>query len=127
MTENDPIATEADGKPEENRSDARTPRGIRFSDSEWNRVKRAAARQDIPAAEFVRNAAMSLAEGKIDGDSVALTPEHVALIERTYRCAYIISTLKRDEMIREGRGGEMDRLVEEARKAQTELLETSGE
>ena len=123
MTENDPIAMEADGNPEENRNETRTPRGIRFSDSEWERVKRAAAKQDIPAAEFVRNAALGLTEGKIDGDSVALTPGHVALIERTYRCAYILSTLKRDEMIREGRGREVDDIVKSARETQATLLQ----
>ena len=127
MTENDPIAMEADGNPEENRSDARTPRGIRFSDSEWERVKLAAAKQDIPAAEFVRNAALGLAEGKTDGDSVSLTPGHVALIERTYRCAYILSTIKRDEMVHTGQGEEMDRLVNEAREAQAEILKTLHE
>ena len=95
MTENDPIVMEADGNPEETRNETRTPRGIRFSDSEWERVKRAAAKQDIPAAEFVRNAALGLAEGKTDGDSVALTPGHIALIERTYRCAYILSERRR--------------------------------
>ena len=125
MTENDPIAMEADGNPEETRNETRTPRGIRFSDSEWERVKLAAAKQDIPAAEFVRNAALGLAEGKTDRDSVALTPGHVALIERTYRCAYILSTLKRDEMIRAGREEEMDRLTKKARDAQAELMETS--
>ena len=116
---------EADGNPEENRNETRTPRGIRFSDSEWDRVKLVAAKQDVPAAEFVRNAALGLTEGKIDGDSVALTPGHVALIERTYRSAYILSTLKRDEMIRAGREEEMDRLTKKARDAQAELMETS--
>ena len=122
MTENDPIAMETDGNPEENRNETRTPRGIRFSDSEWERVKRAAAKQDIPAAEFVRNAALGLAEGKTDGDSVALTHGHVALIERTFRCAYILSTLKRDEMVREGRCDEMDDMVKAARRVQASLL-----
>ena len=122
MTENDPIAMEADGNPEETRNETRTPRGIRFSDSEWERVKLAAAKQDVPAAEFVRNAALGLAEGKTDGDSVALTPGHVALIERTYRCAYILSTLKRDEMVREGRHDEMDDTVKAARQVQASLL-----
>ena len=108
MTENDPIAMEANGNPEENRSNARTPRGIRFSDSEWERVKLAAAKHDIPAAEFVRNAALGLAEGKTDGDSVALTPGHVALTERMYRGIYLLSTLKRDELVSEGRRAEME-------------------
>ena len=39
MTENDPISVEDDGNPEETRNETRTPRGIRFSDSEWERVK----------------------------------------------------------------------------------------
>ena len=113
---------EADENPEENRNETRTPRGIRFSDSEWERVKRVAAKQDIPAAEFVRNAALGLAEGKNSANSGALTPGHIALIERTYRCAYILSTLKRDEMVREGRHDEMDDTVKAARQVQASLL-----
>ena len=127
MTENDPIAVEADGNPEENRSDARTLRGIRFSDSEWERVKRAAAKQDVPAAEFVRNAALGLAEGKTDGNSVALTPGHVALIERTFRYAYLLATLKRDEMIDEGRGAEVEALVKAARELQDSVRGRASE
>ena len=123
MTENDPIAMEADGNPEETRNETRTPRGIRFSDSEWERVKLAAVKQDIPASEFARNAALGLAEDKTDRDSVSLTPGHVALIERTYRRAYILSTLKRDEMIREGRGREVDDIVKSARETQATLLQ----
>lgn len=104
----------------------RTPRGIRFSDSEWKRVQTAAAERGIPAAEFIRDAALAAAGGNTGTDPAVLTPGHIALIERTYRCAHILATLKRDDMVRAGRGDVVDRLVIEVRKAQAAVLETSG-
>ncbi len=115
--------TSADGQ--EKRSDARVPRTIRFSDPEWERVETAAKRRGIAAAEFARTAVLDVADGKSITDSATITPEIVELIKRTHRCAYIISTLKRDEMIQEGRGHEMDDMVDIARKAQAELLSSS--
>ena len=40
-------------------------------------------------------------------DTVGLAP----LIERTFRYAYLLATLKRDEMVDEGRGAEVDGMV----------------
>ena len=60
MTEHDPIADDIDATSEEKRSDARSPRSIRFSDSEWERVETAADGRGIAAAEFVRHAARAL-------------------------------------------------------------------
>ena len=122
MAENDPIAAEVGRSLEENRSDARTPRGIRFSDSEWERVKLAAAEQDIPAALLVRHAAMSLAEGRPATDPATPAPGLAAQIERIYRGVYLLSTLKRDEMLREGRKEELDRIMKDARDSQAALL-----
>ena len=122
MTGNDRTLTESETKPRQNRTDKRTQRSIRFSDPEWEVVEKAAAGRGIAPAEFVRNAALNAALDKSSTDSTAITPEIIELIKLTHRCAYILSTLKREEMIREGRGREMDDMVDTARKAQAELL-----
>ena len=122
MSENDPETVEREALSDEKQSDARKPRGIRFSDSEWEKVKAAAERRGIPAAEFVRDTAVGIARNETGVASAAIPPGVFALIEQTYRNAYILATLKRDEMHREGRGGEMDRMVNTARAAQAELL-----
>ena len=44
----------------EKAGDARKTRGIRFSESEWEDVKRAAAGHEMPAAEFVRERILRL-------------------------------------------------------------------
>lgn len=126
MTDNDRNPAEPKENPRLNRTDRRTQRSIRFSDPEWEVVEKAAAGRGIAPAEFVRNAAMNAASDKSSTDSAAITPEIVELIKLTHRCAYILSTLKRDEMIKEGRGREMDDMVDIARKAQAELL-SSGQ
>ena len=45
----------------EKAGDARKTRGIRFSESEWEEVKNAAAAHEMPAAEFVREKVLVLA------------------------------------------------------------------
>ena len=122
MTDNDRNQTEPEINLRQTRPEKRTQRSIRFSDPEWEVVETAATGRGIAPAEFVRNAALNAATHKSSTDSAIITPEIVELIKRTYRCAYILSTLKRDEMIKEGRGNEMDDMVDIARKAQEELL-----
>ncbi len=122
MTDNDRNLTEPEENPRQNRNDRRTQRSIRFSDPEWEVVETAATGRGIAPAEFVRNASISAAADKSSKDFPSITPEIIELIKRTHRCAYILSPLKRDEMIREGRGREMDDMVDAARKAQAELL-----
>ena len=125
MSENEPEAVEGGALADEKQSDARKPRGIRFSDSEWEKVKTAAEKRGIPAAEFVRDTALDFASNDTGAATATIPPGTVALIEQTYRNAYILATLKRDEMRREGRSGEMDRMVKTARAAQAELLRTA--
>ena len=119
MSETDRNPTETDAGPEEKRSHARTPRTIRFSDFEWELVENAARRSGIAAAEFARNAALAAAEDK----SAAIPPGISAQIERIYRGVYLLSTLKRDEMVREGRQDELDRTMKAARESQVSLLD----
>ena len=117
MSETDRNSTETDADLEEKRSHARTPRTIRFSDPEWELVENAAKRCGIAAAEFARNAALAAAEDK----SAAIPPGIAAQIERIYRGVYLLSTLKRDEMVREGRQDELDRIGKDARDSQAAI------
>lgn len=106
-------AASADGD-----SAARRTRGIRFSETEWREVREAAERHDIPAAEFVRATVLDAARGGGGAPSLAaLAP----LIERTFRYAWVLATLRRDEMAAAGRGEEMERLVESAKGLQRQL------
>ena len=43
------------------------------------------------------------------------------LIERVFRCTCFLATERRDAMVREGRGDELDRLVAEVRAFQDSL------
>ena len=115
--------SETGADPKGKRSDARIPRTIRFSEPEWERVENAAKHRGIAAAEFARNAALDAAEGK----SSALSGEIVEMIQRIYRSTYIISTLKRDEMLREGRGDELEKMISAARESQALLLKKALE
>ena len=100
----------------------RTKRSIRFSDPEWRQVETAAAERGITPSDYVRSAVLGAAAGTSTGVSGGLSPALEELFKLTHRSVYILSTLKRNEMVREGRAGEMDEVVREARKAQVELL-----
>jgi len=118
MTESDPLAPEFEAAAAGDRSAARRTRGIRFSETEWREVRQAAERQGVPAAEFVRATVLGAARGAGDAPDLAVL---APLIERTFRYAWVLATLRRDEMTAAGRGEEMERLVESARTLQREL------
>ena len=107
---------------EEKQSQARTSRTIRFSDPEWERVEIAARKHGATAAEFIRNAALALAGEENGVDSGPIPSGTSALIERIYRGVYLLSTLKRDELVREGRKNELDRVMKDARDSQAAFL-----
>ena len=100
----------------------RTKRTVRFSDPEWQQVQKAAERRGITASDYVRNASLNLIDHDPQPKSGGLSPALIEIIKLTHRSAYILSTLKRDEMISEGRGREMDELVRAARIAQADIL-----
>lgn len=102
----------------------RSKRSVRFSDYEWEQVQKAAAERAITPSEYVRNAALNAVDGATSADIAALSPALVEIIKLTHRSAYILSTLKRDEMIRDGRAREMDEMVRAARNAQADILRT---
>ncbi len=101
--------------------DVRKTRGIRFSDSEWEEVKRAALADDKPAAEFVRERILALARAPKGAEPVPVADALTPLIERMFRYTWFLATERRDAMVREGRGDELDRLVAEARAFQDRL------
>ena len=105
----------------EKAGDARKTRGIRFSESEWEEVKNAAAAHEMPAAEFVREKVLALARHPESADPVPVPASMAPLIERMFRYTWFLATEKRDEMIRGGREKELERLVAEARAFQESL------
>ena len=127
MTENEPKAAETDANMDEKDVVPRPPRSIRFSDSEWAKVEQTAKERGMTAAVLVRHAAMSLAEGRHATDSVTLGHGLTAQIERIYRGVYLLSTLKRDEMVREGRQEELDRVMKDAHESQALILNDASE
>ncbi len=101
--------------------DLRRTRSIRFADSEWEEVKRAAREHDMPAAEYVRQTMLGLVRAPDAAGPAPVPPSWAPLIERTFRYAWFLATEKRDEMLREGRGEELEKLVAEARAFQETL------
>ncbi|MDD9979855.1 MAG: hypothetical protein OXU81_00585 [Gammaproteobacteria bacterium] len=103
------------GTAAERPEDARRNRTIRFSDSEWEEVKRAAVLRDTAPTEFVRETILALARSPGSGVSGAIAPSLAPLIERMFRYTWFLATEKRDAMVREGREEEVEALVAEAR------------
>ena len=73
----------------------------------------------VPAAELVRERILAIARNR--SDAAAVPADLAPLIERTFHYTHIIVTKMRDDMTREGRAEEMDRLVKDARKLQDSL------
>ena len=123
MPRNDRSNPGTGSKPAGNRSDARRPRSIRFSDSEWTLIERAAARHGIPAGELVRSAALARAEDRLgEAPPATVSPGHLALLETRWRMVYVLATLNRDDLLADGRGKELDDLVAAARRTMSETM-----
>ncbi len=124
MLRSDRKSSGTGNKPSRNRSDARRPRSIRFADSEWNLIEQAALRHGIPAGELVRAGALALAEDRLgESPPATLTSGHLALIEATYRSVYMMSTLKREELLDTGHRDDVQALVDAARKTMTQTMD----
>ena len=106
-------------------TDARTPRAIRFSESEWQQVRIAAAKRGISFSSFVREAAMIHAAGQSEDATAPLSPAIEELIKQTFRYAFFLASIKRDEILQDGRGPDVDQAVKRARAAEAELLSTT--
>ena len=105
----------------------RSPRTIRFTDAEWTKVQRVAAAANISPATFARNAVLNALVESTETSVGTLPPGMLELVKRTYRSAYILSTLKRDDMIREGRQEQLERTVQAARDAEAHVLGDASE
>ena len=66
VTENDSIEPETSGSGDPGQGGARMTRGIRFSDPEWEEVKKAAEERGVPAGKLVRDAVLDLARGRVN-------------------------------------------------------------
>ena len=121
MTASEIKATKSGQESAEGQPEPRTPRSIRFSNSEWTGIEKEAKARGMTAAELVRHAAVSLGEGKIAPTSESFPSEVGAQIERIYRGVYLLATLQRDEMIREGRQEEYEKIAKAAREAQASI------
>ena len=122
MTQNNRNTTVVNADRNGKSGEIRTSRSIRFSDAEWKRVEVAASKRDSSPGEFVRDAALAMAEGDAGAVPGTLPAGLVKLMESTYRGVFLLATLKRHEMLREGRHEEIDRMLEDARKSQSELM-----
>ena len=123
MTETDGNGTSGGETAAEKAGDARKTRGIRFSESEWDEVKRAAQTHGSPAAEFVRERILALARAPESAEETLVAPSLTPLIERMFRYTWFLATEKRDAMVREGREDEVDALVAEAKAFHESLLQ----
>ena len=121
MSEDERIEAATGENTADKAGDARKTRGIRFSESEWEEVKNAAAAHEMPAAEFVRERILELARTPKGAVAAPLPAPMAPLIERMFRYTWLLATEKRDAMIRDGRGDELEKLVAEARSLQESL------
>lgn len=67
---------------------------------------------------------MDVARGRADVGTDAIPASLAPLIGRTFRYTcytYMLVTQKRDELIREGRGEEMEKLAKDAQELQDQL------
>lgn len=122
MEPNNPSRTRRPAGINKNPPDPRAPRAIRFSESEWEQVRIAAAKRGISFGSFVREAAMTHASVDVPARNAPLPPEIVELLRHNFRYTVALTTMKRNELIRAGHRDEVNRAVEFARKAEAELM-----
>ena len=94
-----------------NPDDPRRNRSIRFADSEWEEVRRAAELHGTPPAELVRETVLVHLRNREGGDANTVLRSLAPLIERTFRYSWFLATERRDAMIAEGREDKVDALV----------------
>ena len=121
MTDDDPIHFENRNAHDGSEGAVRKPRAIRFSDSEWDEVKKAAEDRGVPVAEYVRETMLDTARNPVVVGSLAIPADLVPLIERTSRYTYMLATKMREDLIHDGQGDKLDYLIEESRKLQDTL------
>ena len=75
----------------------------------------------------MRHAAVSFATGKLTENSPAFPPGIAAQIERIYRGVYMLSTLTRDQMRREGQQEEFEKIHKDAHESQDSIGKETSE
>ena len=125
MIDTNPKRVEGISESDENADQTRTPRAIRFSESEWKRIKTAANERGISIGGFIRDAALDRTTERSGNHSASFSPGIEELIKHTFRYAFILTSIKRDELVGERRQEIVDDAVQRARAAQAELLSPS--
>lgn len=118
MTEESGAGPRMDGAGEEMEA-PRAPRAVGFSDAEWLEIEAVAAAGEVSPDAFVREAALAAAGG---GAEALLPPAAVGLVARIFLTTHLLTTLKRDEMVLDGRGEEFERSLQSARATLGSLL-----
>ena len=82
------------------------------------------APQGIPASQLVRAATLAAAEERLDRPAEApVPPGYLALIEDIYRGVYLLTTLRREELIHAKRKRQLDSIVKDGRLAMKETMD----
>ena len=128
MTQNDQKQPGKGNKPAEKPSDTRRPHSIRFAESEWRLIEKAAELHGIRAGELVRSGALAAAgEQLAEPPKATLSHGHAALIEAVYRMVYMMATLDRGRLLDAGRGKELEDLIAAARRTMVETMDEGPE
>ena len=96
-----------------------TPRTIRFFDRDWERIETFAVMRGMTVTELIRATVLTaLGEEPALADSGGrLAPQ----VEQMFRYTHILATALRNEMLKNGRGDELEELIRSARELQSEL------
>ena len=122
MIEHHPSPAKTASNFDENTTDKRTPRAIRFSESEWKRIRTAASARGISIGGFVRDAALHRVAEHSGMGSAPFSAGIEELIKQTFRYTFVLASIKRNELVGEGRQHSVDDAVSQALAAQDELL-----
>ena len=98
-----------------------TPRTIRLHGRDWERIEIFAVMRGMSVTELIRATVLSaLGEEPAPTDSGGrLAPQ----IEQMFRYTHTLATALRSEMLKNGRGDELEELIRSARELQSELSE----
>lgn len=117
-----PVRRPAD---KDGKNERQTPRTIRFHDRDWDRIETFALMRGMTTTELIRTTVLAaLGEGPgPTGFGCPLAPQ----VERMFRYTHILATAMRNEMLKDGRGDELEELVRSARDLQGKLSNGSTE
>ena len=105
------------------KAEKQTPRTIRFYDRDWDRIETFAVMRGMSAAELVRVAVLAAVGDGSPG--IETGGRDGRLIERMFRYTHILATALRNDMVAQGRAGELEELVRSARELQDTLRDGS--